>query len=126
MLPITHTPNRPTTAPPATRLICLENRGSAARVGRRAVVARVVTWDAPPLPPCLVERLHEAGGGVITLKVASLPPFATSIVIVPWFVSPFWSMAKLPSTLFVTETPNRCLAMSGRVPLDALMAFSST
>src|SRR5689334_9360166 len=61
MFPITQTANRPTTNPLATRLICLEKRGSAASVGRRAVVARVVTSDAPPSPPYLVERLHEVG-----------------------------------------------------------------
>src|SRR4029079_2804748 len=54
------------------------------------------------------------------------PPFATSTVIEPWLVSPFWSMLKLPSTLSVTLTPNRCLAMSAREPSEALMAFRRT
>src|SRR6476660_1976615 len=57
--PTTHTTNNPTITHWATRLICLENRGSAARVGRRAVCARVVTGGAPRSFSCLVERLHQ-------------------------------------------------------------------
>src|SRR5207244_10904100 len=59
--PTTHTRNNPTIAHWATRLTCFENRGSAARVGRRATCARVVTGGALRSYPCLVERLHQAG-----------------------------------------------------------------
>ncbi len=49
-----------------------------------------------------------------------------SIVIDPWFVSPLLSIENLPSTLFVTLVPNRCLATSARVPSDAAIACIST
>src|SRR6185312_12230931 len=59
MLPTIQTPNRPTTIHCATLLICWENRGSAASIGRRAVCTRVVTGGALRSSSCLVEGLHE-------------------------------------------------------------------
>src|SRR5690242_118888 len=61
MFPTIHTPNSATTTHVKTRLICCENRGSAASIGRRAVCARVVTGGALRSSPYLVEDLHQVG-----------------------------------------------------------------
>src|SRR5881394_3603637 len=58
-LPTTHTTNRPTTAHVRTRLICCENRGSAARTGRRVVPDSAVIATLPRGCSLSRERLHE-------------------------------------------------------------------